>query len=140
MEENKIFSVIIADDNQDFIVGLKILLSRFKHLQIIGEANCGIDLLKHPKLFLADIAIIDINMPDLNGIDVGKQINFINPRIKLVAVSLYEEEVYLQDLITSGFRGFVSKVHVANKIGDVLNIVSDSQYAFPHQIKLKSDK
>ncbi|MBS2099465.1 response regulator [Carboxylicivirga linearis] len=134
------FNIIIADDHQDFIEGIKVLLLKHKSFKLIGEANSGKELLEHPQLYRADIAIIDINMPDLNGIDVGKQINFISPKVKLVAVSLYNDQVYLNDLISSGFRGFVSKIHIANQLGVVLGKVVQSQFAFPQEIKLTASR
>nr|WP_319397389.1 response regulator transcription factor [uncultured Carboxylicivirga sp.] len=138
MKGERKYNVIIVDDHQDFIEGVKVLLSKIDRFNLIGEAYTGKGLLEHSELYKADIAIIDINMPDLNGIDVGKEINFITSKIKLVAVSLYDDQVYLQDLINSGFRGFVSKVNISDQLGIILNKVIDLQYSFPKEIKLSS--
>ena len=93
--ERKI-KVIIVDDNNEFVNGIKLILEKQNHIEITGTASNGFELLKHPELGHANIILLDIEMPGLNGFDVAKEINWSYPHIKLIATTMYQEKVYLE--------------------------------------------
>ena len=121
----KKISVYIVDDHSLFREGLKLLLSNLDYIDQIYEAENGqqfIDgLLKHP----ADIAMLDIEMPVMNGIEAARLAKEISPDIKLIALSMYSDENYYLSMIEAGACGFLLKnsnfQEVEKAIVDVCN-------------------
>jgi DNA-binding NarL/FixJ family response regulator len=98
--------IIIADDHQLFRNGLKILLNSFPEFEVIGEASNGEEFLRLIKTINADIALMDINMPEMDGIDATRKGLKINPSINIIALSMYGEEEYYYKMVDAGAKGF----------------------------------
>jgi DNA-binding NarL/FixJ family response regulator len=102
-------SIIIADDHQLFRNGLKILLNAFPDFEVIGEASNGEEFLKILRSTKADIALMDINMPEMDGIEATRKGLKICPDINIIALSMYGEEEYYNKMVDAGAKGFVLK-------------------------------
>lgn len=129
--------LILVDDNASFLEGLESLLANDIDYQIIGKFLSSDDLLESDTLGLADIILLDIEMPGKNGIETALQVNFMFPQIKMIAITMYQEKVYLQQLIGAGFKGFVNKTMVGEKIFSTLKSVQDNKFLFPDDIEMK---
>lgn len=101
--------IIIADDHQLFRNGLKILLDSFPEFEVVGEASNGEEFLKMIKNVKADIALMDINMPELDGIDATRKGLKICPELHVIALSMYGEEEYYYKMVDAGAKGFLLK-------------------------------
>jgi len=101
--------IIIADDHQLFRNGLKILLNAFPDFEVTGEASNGEEFLKLLRITPADIALMDINMPVLDGIEATKNGLKIRPDMSIIALSMYGEEEYYYKMVDAGAKGFVLK-------------------------------
>ncbi len=101
--------IIIADDHQLFRNGLKILLTAFPDFEIAGEASNGEEFLKVLKNTKADIALMDINMPEMDGIEATRKALKICPDINIIALSMYGEEEYYYKMVDAGAKGFLLK-------------------------------
>ena len=84
--------IIIADDHQLFRNGLKILLNAFPEFEVTGEASNGEEFLKLIKNSFADVALMDINMPEMDGIEATRKGLKICPGMDIIALSMYGEE------------------------------------------------
>ena len=133
--ETKI-KIIIVDDNSQFISGLEFMLSKQPGIEVIGKANDGLELLNHPMLSQANIILMDIEMPGMNGFETAKKVNWKFSRIKLIAITMYQENVYLEKLISVGFRGFVNKSDITTNLFRVISLVNENKFIFPEQIHL----
>jgi DNA-binding NarL/FixJ family response regulator len=102
-------SIVIADDHQLFRNGLKILLSAFPEFGVVGEASNGEEFLSLIKKTSADIALMDINMPEMDGIEATKRAMKTNGDIDIIALSMYGEEEYYYKMIEAGAKGFLLK-------------------------------
>jgi two-component system, NarL family, nitrate/nitrite response regulator NarL len=102
-------NVILADDHQIVLDGLKSLLEREKEIRSVGEALNGIELLNLLKSRKADVAVIDIDMPLLNGIETTKEIRKLYPEMKILILSMYNEYEYVKRLIEAGASGYILK-------------------------------
>lgn len=101
--------IIIADDHQLFRNGLKILLDAFPEFEVIGEASNGEEFLKFIRNTKADIALMDINMPEMDGIEATRKGLRLCPGIDIIALSMYGEEEYYNKMVDAGAKGFVLK-------------------------------
>jgi DNA-binding NarL/FixJ family response regulator len=101
--------IIIADDHQLFRNGLKILLDSFPDFEVTGEASNGEEFLKIIKTTPADIALMDINMPEMDGIEATRKALKICPAISIIALSMYGEEEYYYKMVDAGAKGFLLK-------------------------------
>ena len=101
--------IIIADDHQLFRNGLKILLSAFPEFEVVGEASNGSDFIEIIKNCEADVALMDINMPEMDGIEATRKGLKICPTIDIIALSMYGEEEYYYKMVDAGAKGFLLK-------------------------------
>ncbi|MBN2632226.1 MAG: response regulator transcription factor [Bacteroidales bacterium] len=101
--------IIIADDHQLFRNGLKILLNSFPEFEVAGEASNGEDFVNLIKTSMADIALMDINMPVMDGIEATRKGLKLCPSISIIALSMYGEEEYYYRMVDAGAKGFLLK-------------------------------
>jgi NarL family two-component system response regulator LiaR len=101
--------VIIADDHEIFRKGLKLILSRLKYVNLVGEAENGKETIEIIKKKNADIILMDIEMPGMNGIEATRKILEIRPQVKIVALTMFNDEKYIEDMLDAGAKGFLLK-------------------------------
>jgi len=101
--------IIIADDHQLFRNGLKILLNAFPEFEVTGEASNGEEFLRILQDTKAEIALMDINMPEMDGIEATRKGLKICPGLDIIALSMYGEEEYYNKMVDSGAKGFILK-------------------------------
>ncbi len=106
--EHKI-RVIIADDHEIFRKGLKAVLARLKDIEIVGEATTGKAVLEMLNELQADIVLMDIEMPEMNGIEATRKATLLFPDLKVVALTMFNNDHYIQDMLDAGARGFLLK-------------------------------
>jgi DNA-binding NarL/FixJ family response regulator len=130
--------IIVVDDNQTFLEGIISLLKCKSGYQVIAKYHSGDELLKAgTKVLLnADIILIDIEMPGKNGIEVTHFLNQRFPDLKFIAITMYQDKVYLEQLVANGFRGFVNKTKVSQKLHSTINLVMNNKYVFPEELDI----
>jgi DNA-binding NarL/FixJ family response regulator len=101
--------IIIADDHQLFRNGLKMLLEASPEFEIVGEASTGEEYLRILQNCTADIVLMDINMPEMDGIEATRKGIKICPSIAVIALSMYGEEEYYYKMVDAGAKGFLLK-------------------------------
>ncbi len=101
--------IIIADDHQLFRNGLKILLNAFPEFEVAGEASNGEEFLKLLKTTQADVTLMDINMPEMDGIEATRKGLKLYPEMDIIALSMYGEEEYYYKMVDAGAKGFLLK-------------------------------
>jgi DNA-binding NarL/FixJ family response regulator len=121
--------IIITDDHQLFRNGLKILLNSFPEFEVTGEASNGKEFLDLLKIVRADIALMDINMPEMDGIDATRKGLKINPSINIIALSMYGEEEYYYKMVDAGARGFLLKDSDISEVKEaILTVMKGGSY------------
>lgn len=101
--------VLIADDHQMFVDGLKSLLVEEKEMCVVGEARNGYEVLEICEHEQVDIVIMDINMPLMDGIQTSKKLSKTHPSVKILGLSMYNDKDYITDILKAGARGYVLK-------------------------------
>lgn len=132
--------LILVDDNEPFRSALKNILKNKFHTQIIGEASCGAEFKKISNLYSADIILMDIMMPDIDGISLTKDALLENNHLKFIAITMHYDKVYLTSLIEAGFKGCVFKSNIFSEIPKALETVIGGDFYFPENILLDINK
>lgn len=101
--------IALADDHQLFRNGLKILLGAYSELEVVAEASNGVELLKILEECHADIILMDISMPEMDGAEATSHITRMAPATSVIALSMYGEEEYYYRMVEAGARGFILK-------------------------------
>jgi DNA-binding NarL/FixJ family response regulator len=108
MTDDKI-NIIIVDDHEFFRNGLKMVINRLKYAKVAGEASNGSEFLDLLKTRVPDIVLIDIQMPVMNGIEATRLALEDYPDLKIVALTMFDDEEYVQSMIDAGAKGFLLK-------------------------------
>ncbi len=121
--------IIIADDHQLFRNGLKILLNSFPDFEVTGEVSNGEEFLKMIKTTPADIALMDINMPLMDGIEATRKALKTCPAISIIALSMYGEEEYYYKMVDAGAKGFILKDSDITEVKEaILTVIKGGSY------------
>ncbi|MDO8734806.1 MAG: response regulator transcription factor [Elusimicrobiota bacterium] len=129
--------IIIIDDHPIFRSGLKLLLEEEKDMEIIGEATTGKEAIHISGSLKPDLAILDISLPDLNGVDVAKEILRKNSQIKILVLTMHESQEYLQEFLKIGVSGYIVKKAADIELIDAIRSVSKGNI-YLHSIMAES--
>ncbi len=101
--------IILVDDHEIFRNGLKMVLGKLKYTKVIAEASNGLEFLELLADHQPDIVLIDIEMPVMNGIEATERALKSHPDLKMIALTMFNEDEYIQSMIDSGVKGFLLK-------------------------------
>ncbi|UCF95843.1 MAG: response regulator transcription factor [Spirochaetaceae bacterium] len=101
--------ILLADDHQIMREGLKALLGRLPSVQVVAEAENGIEALKLARQEKPDIIVMDIAMPDINGIEVTRQLKSELADIKIIALSMHSDRRFVSEILKAGASAYVLK-------------------------------
>ncbi len=107
--------VLLADDHQIVRQGLRGILVAAGH-EVIGEASDGREALKLARTLNPDIAVLDLSMPLLNGLDAAREIRRLAPDIKIILLTMYTDKGYVLQALRAGARGYVVKTQAAEDL------------------------
>jgi len=119
--------IVLADDHVLVRQGLKSLLER-ENFQVMGEASDGQEAVKLIETHHPDIAIMDISMPILNGIDAARGLSRSAPKTKVILLTQHEEEQYIHEALEAGVKGYVLKNQVANDLIQAIRQVCRGEF------------
>lgn len=120
--------VVLADDHSIVRAGIKAVLSLWADIAITGEASNGVELLAIAKNKPADIYIVDISMPDLNGIEAIGRLHAVHPDFRALILSMHESRTFVEKSIRAGARGYILKENAANEITTAVRAVHSGDY------------
>lgn len=101
--------IFIADDHQIFKAGLKLLLEDEKDIEVIGEASSGKETIEKCVKLKFDVLILDISFPDMNGLEIAQKLLKNKPELKILMLTMYQSEEYLNRLLKIGIKGYILK-------------------------------
>src|SRR5258708_17059774 len=119
--------IVLADDHVLVRQGLKSLLEREK-FQIVAEASDGQDAVRLTETHHPDIAVLDISMPTLNGIEAARELRRSCPKTKSILLTQHEEEQYIHEALEAGVKGYVLKNQVASDLVHAIQQVSRGEF------------
>ena len=104
-----VLNIYIVDDHQMLIDGLKALLSGENHLSVIGQNTLPKIAAQEIAELCPDIVLTDINMPEMDGIELTKEIKKTNPDVKVIALSMFGERETISDMLKAGVSAYILK-------------------------------
>jgi two-component system response regulator NreC len=119
--------IVLADDHVLVRQGLKSLLER-ERFQVMAEASDGQDAVRLIETHHPDVAILDISMPTLNGIDAARGLSRTAPKTKVILLTQHEEEQYIHEALEAGVKGYVLKNQVANDLIQAIRQVCRGEF------------
>ena len=129
--------IILADDHCLVRTGLRRLLDDVDGLSVVAEAGNGHDALSHAKEFKPDVAILDINMPELNGIETTEILRRDYPELKIIIISMHCDEVFPQKLLKAGANAYLTKDSGIQEISHAINEVMASRTYICNEVAQK---
>jgi DNA-binding NarL/FixJ family response regulator len=115
--------VLLADDHALFREGLRLILERAGH-EVAGEAADGHEACKLARTLNPDIAVLDLAMPLLNGIDVARELRRLAPGTKAIVLTMYPDRAYVLRALKAGAKGYVLKTQVSEDLVRAIREVS----------------
>jgi DNA-binding NarL/FixJ family response regulator len=129
--------VVIADDHEIFRDGLKLMLQKQADIDVIAEACDGKELIEMVKQTLPDVIITDVKMPHLDGVAATKHLREHYPSIGIIALTMFDEEDLIIDMLEAGAKGYLLKNADKTEIIEAVHTVANDE---PHYCRLTSQK
>jgi two-component system, NarL family, invasion response regulator UvrY len=140
--------VFIADDHEIVREGLIRLVSECRDMSVCGDASTGSEVIRRAKSETWDVLVLDISMPDVNGLEVIQQLKILKPDLKIVVFTMYNESSHAVRVLRAGAMGFLSKDRPPKEVLETIRKVyrggryitpSLAEYLFERDIDLKKD-
>src|SRR5690242_13210565 len=125
--------ILIADDHGIVRTGLRLLLEREGEIEVVGEAADGRELVRLATELKPDIAVVDIGMPLLNGIDAAAQVKREAPSVAIIILSMHADESYIARALNVGARGYLLKDTADDEIESAVRAVAAGKPYFSKQ-------
>src|SRR5258705_6981587 len=101
--------ILLADDHAMVRQGFRMILSSQPDMEIIGEAGNGREAVEMSEKLVPDVIVMDVAMPELNGIEATRKITAALPRSRILALSMHKDSVYVREILRAGARGYLLK-------------------------------
>jgi DNA-binding NarL/FixJ family response regulator len=130
----KRINVLIADDQTLFREGIKDLLEGEKEVQVVGEATDGNEAVRQAKKLKPDVILMDIKLPQLDGISATRQIRKDCPDTNILILSAFEDEAHVLEAIQAGANGYLSKMLPASELIRALKTFATDGLMIPQNV------
>jgi two-component system, NarL family, response regulator DegU len=117
--------IVIIDDHQLFREGVKRILDFEENFEVVAEGDDGKDAVQLVEQYNPDVVIMDINMPDVNGVEATRKLIEAYPDTKVIILSIHDDESYVTHALKSGAVGYLLKEMDANTLIEAVKVVAD---------------
>lgn len=134
MTEKRSYNVVLADDHELFLSGLKGLLSRQPECEVVGTAHNGVECLGLLDKVACDVVVMDIDMPEMDGIQATEQITRRFPNVKVVVLSMHSDDEYYFRMVEVGAKGFILKNSSIDEVVASIRTVAEGGNYFSQEL------
>ncbi len=108
--------IILADDHHIMRDGLRAILERHENIEVVGEAGNGRTVVDLAARLAPDVVVMDIGMPDLNGVEATRRITNSAPDVKVIALSTYSDKQFILEMLDAGASGYMIKSTASDEL------------------------
>jgi two-component system, NarL family, response regulator NreC len=137
-----IIKIIIADDHQLMREGLSSLLRKQAGMSVVAQASTGREALQLAERFEPDVIVMDVSMPDLNGIDATKQILSRRRATKVLGLSMHSDRQFVAEMFRAGASGYLLKDSAFEELASAIRrvVAKESPFIAPKAIRFSADE
>lgn len=107
--QNRKTRVLLADDHTVVRKGFRMILDQQEDLEVVGEASNGKEAVDLANSLQPEVVVMDVTMPELNGIEATRRIAEVAPRARVLALSMHKDSVYVREILRAGAKGYLLK-------------------------------
>jgi DNA-binding NarL/FixJ family response regulator len=126
--------ILLADDHGIVREGLRFLLNKESDMEVVGEAEDGRKALELVRKLLPDVVVMDIAMPNLNGIEAARQITHEFPKVKVIALSMHSDRTFVVSMLKAGASGYVLKDCLSDELVEAIRTVTEGGWYISRKI------
>jgi DNA-binding NarL/FixJ family response regulator len=119
--------ILLADDHAVVRQGFKMILSAQSDMEIVGEAGHGREAVELAEKLKPDVAVMDVAMPELNGIEATRRLAETSPHTRVLALSMHKDSVYVREILRAGARGYLIKDAAASDLLAAVRAVASGE-------------
>ncbi|HLK67198.1 MAG TPA: response regulator transcription factor [Bryobacteraceae bacterium] len=119
--------ILLADDHPMVRQGFKMILSAQSDMEIVGEAGNGREAVEQAEELKPDIVVMDVAMPELNGIEATRRLAASIPHTRVIALSMHKDSVYVREILRAGARGYLLKDSGAGDLVSAIRAVASGE-------------
>lgn len=135
--QSNLIRVALVDDQPLFRAGIISLLKDYENIEVVLEASNGKELLRNIKRPKPDVVLLDVEMPEMNGIETTLELKKKYPEIKVIILTMHNEEEFIFDLMTKGAHGFLPKDKSVEELVDAIYaVVEEGVYSNDELMKI----
>ncbi|MDP5055606.1 MAG: response regulator [Marinomonas hwangdonensis] len=129
--------VLIVDDHDVVSYGISRVLQDVEGVEVVGVVHCGEEAILQSKKLQPDIVLMDVHMPGIGGLGATKEIKRLLPRIKIIALSALDDNLYPVKLLEAGASGYLTKGTTASELLEAIQVVSKGEHYISKSIAQK---
>lgn len=124
--------ILLADDHRMVRQGFRLILEAQEDLEVVGEAGSGREAVDMAKTLRPDVVVMDVTMPELNGIESTRRIREAEPMVRVLALSVHRDAVYVREIVRAGAEGYILKESADSElIAAVRAVAQGNSYLSP---------
>lgn len=124
---SNLIRILLADDHAVVRQGFRLILSAQADLEVIGEAANGREAVELSLALQPDLVIMDVSMPELNGIEATRRLLEVAPRCRVLALSMHKDSVYVREILRAGASGYLLKEAIDHDLLTAVRAVARGQ-------------
>jgi two-component system NarL family response regulator len=129
--------VALADDHRMLRETLRVILAAEADLEVVGQASTGAETLAMVLETPPEVLLLDIAFPDMNGIEVARQIRVLQPKVKVIALTGYADRLFIQEMLKAGAHGYIVKADGADDLlKGIRSVMAGQDYISPEAARV----
>jgi len=126
--------IMIADDHNMFVEGIESILDGIENIQVVAKCYTGPEVFEKIPTTPVDVVLLDINLPGMNGLEVCQKLSKEYPEVKVLALSMHNEESFVTEILKYGAQGYILKNTGKKELISAIEMVNSGQSYFSEEV------